>query len=141
MKTFLKHKLPKKLKIMLVVFSTISIVLFWMIINDFITYNIPLYYIFFIFLWFIISLAFRKDKTIKWDEKTEKVVKTMEITTFLIIWVIILLRKFLLPSIFEILHLQFITTITLIITFWFFVWKLYFMWDKLKDLFCEFCEK
>ena len=141
MKHFLKHKLPKKLKIMLVVFSTISIVLFWMIINDFLTYNIPFYYIFFIFLWLFISLAFRKDKTIKWDKETEKVVKTMEITTFLIIWVIILLRKFLLPSIFESLHLQFITTITLIITFWFFVWKIYFMWDKLKDLFCEFCKK
>jgi hypothetical protein len=141
MKNFLKHKLPKKLKIMLVVFSTISIVLFWMIINDFLTYNIPFYYIFFIFLWLFISLAFKKDKTIKWDKETEKVVKTMEITTFLIIWVIILLRKFLLPSIFESLHLQFITTITLIITFWFFVWKIYFMWDKLRDIFCEVCKK
>ncbi len=141
MKTFLKHKLPKKLKIMLVVFSTISIVLLWMIIQDFLNYNIPIYYILFIFLWFVISLAFRKDKTITWDKQTEKVVKNMEITTFFIIWVIILLRKFLLPTIFEELHLVHITTITLIITLWFFVWKVYFMWDKLKDLFCEFCKK
>jgi hypothetical protein len=47
----------------------------------------------------------------------------------------------LLPDLFEYLHLDYITTITLIITFWFFVWKLYFMWDKLKDVFNEITNK
>jgi uncharacterized membrane protein len=141
MKLFIKYKITKKIKIMLTAFLVVSIVLLYMIIKDFLNYNIPLYYIFFILIWFAISLVFRKDKTIKWDEKTEKVVKNTEITTVLIILFIISIRKFLLPSIFEELHLQHITTITLLITLWFFSGKLYFMWDKLKDIFCEVCEK
>jgi hypothetical protein len=141
MKNFLKHKTTKKIKIMLTAFLIVSIVLFWMIINDFINYWIPLCYILFLLVWFWISLVFRKDKTIKWDSKLEKVIKTTEISTiFIIIW-IITIRKFLLPDLFEYLHLDYITTITLIITFWFFLWKLYFMWDKLKDVFNEITNK
>jgi hypothetical protein len=141
MKTFLKHKTSKKIKIMLTAFFTVSIVLLWLIINDFISYNLPIYYILFILLWLAISLVFRKDKTIKWNSETEKVIKTTEITTVFIIIFIISIRKFLLPTIFEELHLAHITTITLIITLWFFIWKLYFMWDKLRDIFCEVCKK
>jgi amino acid transporter len=141
MKNFLKHKTTKKIKIMLTAFLLVSIVLLWLIVNDFLNYNIPVYYIFFILVWLAISLVFRKDKTIKWDKKTEKVVKNTEITTVLIIVFIISIRKFLLPSIFEELHLVHITTITLIITLWFFLGKLYFMWDKIKDIFCEICKK
>jgi hypothetical protein len=141
MKNFLKHKTTKRIKIMLTAFLIVSIVLFWMIINDFINYWIPLCYILFLLIWFWISLVFRKDKTIKWDSKLEKVIKTTEISTvFIIIW-IITIRKFLLPDLFEYLHLDYITTITLIITFWFFLWKLYFMWDKLKDVFNEITNK
>jgi hypothetical protein len=141
MKTFLKHNTTEKIKIMLTAFLIVSIVLFWMIINDFINYWIPLCYILFLLIWFWISLVFRKDKTIKWDSKLEKVIKTTEISTvFIIIW-IITIRKFLLPDLFEYLHLDYITTITLIITFWFFLWKLYFMWDKLKDVFNEITNK
>ena len=140
MKHFLKHKTTKKIKIMLTAFLLVSIVLLWMIINDFLNYSIPIYYIFFILVWLAISLVFRKDKTIKWDKKTEKVVKNTEITTvFIIIWIVVI-RKFLLPSIFEELHLAHITTITLIITLWFFLGKLYFMWDKLRDIFYELTE-
>ena len=141
MKKFLKHKTAKKIKIMLTAFFVVSLVLFWLIVNDFINYNLPIYYILFILLWFAISLVFRKDKTIKWDSETEKVVKTTEITTIFIIVFIVSIRKFLLPTIFEELHLSHITTITLIITLWFFIWKLYFMWDKLRDIFCEVCKK
>jgi uncharacterized membrane protein len=140
MKHFLKHKTTKKIKIMLTAFLLVSIVLLWMIINDFLNYNIPVYYIFFILVWLAISLVFRKDKTIKWDKKTEKVVKNTEITTVFIIVFIVSIRKFLLPSIFEELHLAHITTITLIITLWFFLGKLYFMWDKLRDIFYELTE-
>jgi amino acid transporter len=137
MKTFLKHKTTKKIKIMLTAFLLVSIVLIWIIIQDFLNYSIPVYYIFFIFVWLLISLVFRKDKTVKWDKNLEKVVKTTEITTILIIISIITLRKFLLPDLFEYWKLDYITTITLIITLWFFMGKLYFMWDKLKDIFCE----
>ncbi len=141
MKHFIKHKITKKIKIMLTAFSLVNIILIYLIFEDFLTKNIPLYYIFFILIWFWISLVFRKDKTIKWDKKTEKVVKNTEITTFLIIWFIILIRKFILPEIFLEMHLDNITTITLIITLWFFSGKLYFIYDKLKDIFCEICEK
>ena len=141
MKTFLRHKTTKKIKIMLTAFLLVSIILTWIIIQDFINYNISVYYIFFIFVWLAISLVFRKDKTVKWDEKLEKVVKTTEITTILIIISIITLRKFLLPDLFEYWQLENITTITLIITLWFFLGKLYFMWDKLKDLFWESIKK
>jgi hypothetical protein len=122
---------------MLTAFLLVSIVLLWMIINDFLNYNIPVYYIFFILVWLAISLVFRKDKTIKWDKKTEKVVKNTEITTVLIIIWIVFIRKFLLPDLFEYCGLEHITTITLLITFWFFLWKLYFMWDKLRDIIWE----
>ncbi len=141
MKNFLKHKTTKKIKIMMWVFLVVNLVLAFLIVKDFINYNLPIYYILFIFIGFAISLIFRKDKTIKWDSKTEKVVKTTEITTIFIIIFIISIRKFLLPTIFEELHLSHITTITLIITLGFFMWKLYFMWDKLKDIFCEVCKK
>ncbi len=141
MKTFLKNKTTKKIKIMLTAFLLVSIILTWIIIQDFLQLNISFYYIFFIFVWLALSLVFRKDKTVKWDEKLEKVVKTTEITTVLIIISIITLRKFLLPDLFEYWQLENITTITLIITLWFFLWKLYFMWDKLRDIFCEVCEK
>ena len=141
MKNFLLHKTTKKIKIMLTAFLLVSIILFWIIINDFINYNIPFCYILFIFLWLAISLVFRKDKTIKWDLKLEKVIKTTEISTVFIIIFIISIRKFLLPDLFEYLHLDYITTITLIITLWFFMWKLYFMWDKLKDVFNEIINK
>jgi len=122
---------------MLTAFLLVSIVLLWLIVNDFLIYNIPFYYIFFIFVWFVISFTFKKDKTIKWDKKTEKVVKNTEITTIFIIIGIIFIRKFLLPDFFKYCGLEHITTITLLITFWFFLWKLYFMWDKLKDIFWE----
>ena len=141
MKTFLKHKTSKKIKIMLTVFLIVNIVLLWLIINDFYNLAIPFYYIFFIFIWIWLSLVFRKDKTIKWDKKLEKVVKTTEISTIFIIISIITIRKFLLPDILEYYHIDHIWTITLIITLWFFSGKLYFMWDKLKDLFCEVCKK
>jgi amino acid transporter len=137
MKTFLKHKTTKKIKIMLTAFLLVSIILIWIIIQDFLNYSIPVYYIFFIFVWLLISLVFRKDKTVKWDKKLKKVVKTTEITTVLIIISIISLRKFLLPDLFKYWDLEYITTITLIITLWFFMGKLYFMWDKLRDLFSE----
>jgi len=140
MKSFLKNKITKKIKIMLTAFSLVSIILLWIIINDFINHNIPIYYILFIFIWFAISFIFKKDKTIKWDKDLEKVIKTTEISTFFIIITIIWIRKFVLPEIFIELHLDYITTITLIITLWFFSWKLYFMYDKLKDIFCEICE-
>ncbi len=141
MKIFLKHKIHRKIQIMLIIFLLVNIILLWFIINDFLTKNIPWYDIFFVLLWFCMSLFFRKDKTIKWDKKTEKVVKNTEISTFVIIVSIILIRKFVLPDILEYYWLIHITTITLIVTFWFFSGKLYFMWDKLKDLFCEICEK
>ena len=112
-----------------------------LIIKDFLEYKIPVYYSLFVFLGFAISLVFRKDKTIKWDKKTEQVVKNTEIMTIILIVSIVLVRKFLLPDIFEYLHLAHISTITLIITLWFFSGKLYFMWDKLKDIFCEVCKK
>jgi len=137
MKTFLKHKTTKKIKIMMWAFLIVNLVLVYLITKDFIDYNLPIYYILFILLWFAISLVFRKDKTIKWDSETEKVVKTTEITTIFIIISIITLRKFLLPDLFEYLKLEHITTITLIITLWFFLWKLYFMWDRLKDIFID----
>ena len=137
MKTFLKHKTTKKIKIMMWAFLIVNLVLVYLIAKDFIDFNLPIYYILFILLWFAISLVFRKDKTIKWDSETEKVVKTTEITTIFIIVFIVSIRKFLLPTIFEELHLSHITTITLIITLWFFIWKLYFMWDKLRDIFCD----
>ena len=137
MKTFLRHKTTKKIKIMLTAFLLVSIILIWIIIQDFLNYNISVYYIFFIFVWLAISLVFRKDKTVKWDKQLEKVVKTTEITTVFIIIIIISIRKFLLPDLFEYWQLENITTITLIITLWFFIWKLYFMWDKLKDIFCD----
>ena len=141
MKKFLRHKTTKKIKIMLTAFFVVSIVLLWILINDFINYWIPFCYISFVFLGFSISLIFRKDKTIKWDSELEKVIKTTEISTVFIIIFIISLRKFLLPDLFNYLHFDYITTITLIITFWFFVWKLYFMWDKLKDVFYEISNK
>ena len=141
MKTFLKHKTSKKIKIMLTMFLLVSVVLFWIIFNDFVKLNIPWYYIFFVFIGLALSLVFRKDKTIKWDKKTEKVVKNTEISTVIIIVSIITIRKFLLPDILSFYWIEYITTITLIITFWFFSGKLYFMWDKLKDLFCEVCKK
>ena len=140
MKNFLKYKTTKKIKIMLTAFFAVSLILMWIIINDFINYEIPFYYIFFIFIWLAISFIFKKDKTIKWDKNLEKVIKSTEISTFIIIISIILIRKIVLPEIFIELHLDFITTITLIITLWFFSWKLYFMYDKLKDIFCEICE-
>ncbi len=141
MKTFLKHKASRKIKIMLTVFLIVNIILFWLIINDFLALKIPFYYIFFIFIWIWMSLFFRKDKTIKWDKKLEKVVKNTEISTIIIILSIIAIRKFLLPDILSFYHIDHIWTITLIITLWFFSGKLYFMWDKLKDLFCEVCER
>ena len=141
MKTFLKHKTSKKIKIMLTVFLLVNIILLWFIVNDFLTLNIPFYYIFFAFIWLALSLIFRKDKTIKWDKKLEKVVKNTEISTIIIIVSIITIRKFLLPDILNFYWIEHITTITLIITLWFFSWKLYFMWDKLKDIFCEVYEK
>jgi len=122
-------------------FLIVNLVLIYLIVKDFINYNFPVYYFLFIFIGFAISLIFRKDKTIKWDSEIEKVVKNTEITTIFIIVFIISIRKFLLPTIFEELHLSYITTITLIITLGFFLGKLYFMWDKLKDIFCEVCEK
>jgi len=137
MKTFFKHKTTKKIKIMMWAFLIVNLVLAFLIIQDFMKLNIPVYYIFFILLWLAISLVFRKDKTVKWDKKLEKVVKTTEITTVLIIVSIVTIRKFLLPDLFEYWNLEYITTITLIITLWFFSGKLYFMWDKLKDIFCE----
>lgn len=141
MKIFLKHKTSKKIKIMMWAFLLVNLVLAFLIVNDFLTQNIPFYYIFFIFVWLALSIVFRKDKTIKWDKKTEKVVKNTEISTVIIIVSIIAIRKILLPDILEYYNIGHITTITLIITFWFFFGKLYFMWDKLKDLFCEVCEK
>ncbi len=137
MKIFLKHKIQRKIQIMLVIFLLVNIVLLSYIINDFIKYSIPYYYILFILLWFWMSLFFRKDKTIKWDSKLEKVIKNTEISTFVIIISIILIRKFILPDVLEYYGLVHITTITLIVTFWFFSWKLYFMWDKLKDIFLD----
>ena len=141
MKTFLKHKTSRKIKIMLTVFLIVNIILLWLIINDFLNLAIPFYYIFFIFIWILLSLVFRKDKTIKWDKKLEKVIKKTEISTVIIILSIIAIRKFLLPDILEYYHINHIWTITLIITFWFFSGKLYFMWDKLRDLFCEVCKR
>ena len=126
---------------MMTIFLLVNIVLLLLIIKDFLEYKIPVYYGLFVFLWLAISLIFRKDKTIKWDKKTEKVVKNTEIMTIILIVSIVLIRKFLLPDIFEYLHLAHISTITLIITLWFFSGKLYFMWDKLKDIFCEVCTK
>ena len=140
MKTFLKHKTTKKIKIMMWAFLIVNLVLAFLIVSDFLNYNIPVYYIFFIFMWLALSLIFRKDKTIKWDKKLEKVVKSTEISTVVIIVWIIAIRKFLLPDLFEYLNLQFITSITLIITLWFFSGKLYFMWDKLREIFCEVSE-
>jgi len=137
MKTFLKYKTTKKIKIMMWAFLIINLVLVFLIVSDFINYDISIYYILFILLWFTISLVFRKDKTIKWDNEIKKVVKTTEITTVFIIINIIILRKFLLPDLFEYWELENITTITLIITLWFFLGKLYFMWDKLKYIFWE----
>ena len=101
MKTFIKHKTSRKIKIMLTVFLAVNIILLWFIVNDFLTLSVPFYYIFFVFIWLVISLVFRKDKTIKWDEEIQKVVKNTEITIIILIVSIILIRKFVLPDIFE----------------------------------------
>ncbi len=141
MKHFIKHKITRKLKIMMFIFLIVNLVLLWLLIEDFLKYSISIYYIFFILIGILMSSVFRKDRTIKWDNNLQKVIKNTEITTIILIVSIVLIRKFLLPSVFEELHLGHITVITLLITFWFFSGKLYFMWDKLKDIFCEVYEK
>ena len=137
MKNFLKNKTSNKIKIMLTVFTLVSIILSWILINDFINNSLPFFYILFIIPGFLLSLVFRKDKTIIWDKKLEKVVKKTEITTILIIVSIVSIRNFFIPELFKEFNIVFITDATLFITLWFFIGKLYFMWDKLKYLFEE----
>ena len=141
MKSFLKNKTAKKIKVMLTVFIFVSIILSWILINDFINNGLPFFYIFFIIPGILLSFVFKKDKTIVWDKKLKKVVKKTEITTILIIISIITIRNFIFPEIFKEFNIIFITDATLFITLWFFIGKLYFMWDKLKCLFDEVCKK
>ena len=141
MKNFLKNKTSKKIKIMLTIFIIVSFIVSSILIYDFINNNLPFWYILFIIPWLILSLVFRKDKTVVWDKKLEKVVKKTEITTVLIIVSIIILRNFFIPELFREFNIIFITDATLFITLWFFVWKLYFMWDKLKFIFSEVYKK
>ena len=141
MTNFLKNKTSKKIKIMLTIFIIVSFIVSSILIYDFINNNLPFWYILFIIPWLILSLVFRKDKTVVWDKKLEKVVKKTEITTVLIIVSIIILRNFFIPELFREFNIIFITDATLFITLWFFVWKLYFMWDKLKFIFSEVYKK
>ena len=135
MKNFLKNKTTKKIKIMLAIFVLASFVLSNILVYDFINNGIPIFYIFFLIPGFLLSLVFRKDKTIIWDEELEKVVKKTEITTFIIIGSIILIRNIFIPELFREFNIIFITDATLFVTLWFILGKLYFMWDKLKYIF------
>jgi len=137
MKNFLINKTSRKIKILLIMFSIVNSILIWILIFDFIKNDLSFFYIFFVLIWFILSLFFRKDKTIFWDKETGKVIKKTEITTILIIIWIILLRNFIIPVIFKELNILFIWDATLLITLWFFFWRLYFTWDKLRHLFFE----
>ena len=137
MKDFLKHYTTKKIKIMLVVFTTISIIFSCILIYDFINNNLPIFYILFLIPWILLSLIFKNDKTIIWDKEQEKVVKKIEIKVFFIIAWIIIIRNFFLPEIFKELNIIFVTDATLFVTLWFFIGKLFFMWSKIKCLFLE----
>ena len=141
MKNFLKHYTTKKIKIMLVVFTTISIVFSCILIYDFINNNLPIFYILFLIPWILLSLIFKNDKTIIWDKEQEKVVKKIEIKIFLIIAWIMIIRNFFLPELFKELNIIFITDATLFVTLWFFIGKIFFMWSKIKCLFLENCKK
>ena len=141
MKKFLRDYTTKKIKIMLVVFTTISIIFSCILIYDFINNNLPFFYILFLIPWILLSLIFKNDKTIIWDKEQEKVVKKIEIKIFLIIAWIIIIRNFFLPEIFKELNIIFVTDATLFVTLWFFIGKIFFMWSKIKCLFLENCKK
>ena len=137
MKNFLRHYTAKKIKIMLVVFITISIIFSCILIYDFINNNLPIFYILFLIPWILLSLIFKNDRTIIWDKEQKKVVKKIEIKVFFIIAWIIIIRNFFLPEIFKELNIIFVTDATLFVTLWFFTGKLFFMWSKIKYLFLE----
>jgi len=137
MKKFLKHYTTKKIKIMLLVFTTISIVFSCILIYDFINKNLPIFYILFLIPWILLSFIFKNDKTIIWDKEQEKVIKKIEIKIFLIIAWIMIIRNFFLPEIFKELNITFVTDATLFVTLWFFIGKIFFMWSKIKYLFLK----
>lgn len=137
MRNFLINKTARKIKIILTIFSIVNIILIWILIFDFMKDELPLFYIFFTLIWFILSLFFRKDKSIKWNEETWKVIKKTEIVTIIVIIWIILFRNFVIPVIFKEFNILFIWDATLFITLWFFIWKLYFTWDRVMYLYFE----
>lgn len=137
MRNFLINKTARKIKIILTIFSIVNIILIWILIFDFMKDELPLFYIFFTLIWFILSLFFRKDKSIKWNEETWKVIKETEIVTIIVIIWIILFRNFVIPVIFKEFNILFIWDATLFITLWFFIWKLYFTCDRVMYLYFE----
>ena len=137
MKKFLKHSTTRKIKIMLFMFLIVSIILSGRIIYDFISYKIPFYYVFFILIWFSLSLFFKNDKTMFWDDNLQKVIKKTEITTFFVILWIVIFRKIIVLGFAEKFNLEFTVDIALIIMLWYFMGRLYFMWGNFKKIFLE----
>ncbi len=120
-----------KLKIISAKILFISIILLYWIISYFIANNIPYFYLLFAIIWFSIALIFKNDNTIFYSEKIKKISKK---TDFLTIWIILLLifiRFFIFAKILEQINLEFVELALYIISFSFFIFKLYFMFNSI----------
>ena len=127
---FLKEKTSTKFKIIYTKILFVILLLMYFAFENIVSFWFHFSYLLFLVFWFALSLFFKNERSVVYDEKLKMIMKKFDALSLVLIVSLIIFRFFIVENILTDFWVVNIALATYAISIWFFVWKFYFAFKK-----------